>query len=357
MLFPRKIKTWTFFCLTLALVVPGRLRAESDVLSLYFRFQSTELEEENIRQLDEFLNKNHKPGDLFLVQGFACDLGGFEVSTVIAKLRSDALRQELLQRNVPESSIHFAEQAVFVGEPRWPHRRVELRVFRNQDILQQTLAQQNELARKANEAFETAGEDGSFLPEETLEETEQEEEEKEAESDGYTPYTYIWIILIFCILFFIVWFFRRRARERKRETHQLSNEEAEAIAVLTGGAVEPLPEELPEVKAVPVSRTKKTGNTKSMIAQVQNRRKTMAAKKQSKVTPISIQGALEKGFTDKTLSQLSKAPIHALDGLSPRHSRMLEEAFGVKTVEDLARLKYFEIAKAIVVLAKYEKKT
>ena len=81
----------------------------------------------------------------------------------------------------------------------------------------------------------------------------------------------------------------------------------------------------------------------------------MARKKQTKITPITIKGALDREFEEKTLKELAKSPIHALEGLSPRHARLMEEGFGIKTIEDLAKLKYFEIAKAITTLAKYEK--
>ena len=79
------------------------------------------------------------------------------------------------------------------------------------------------------------------------------------------------------------------------------------------------------------------------------------SKAKSKITPTSIRGAGDRDLDDQSLGELSRAPIDALEGLTPRHARMLEEAFGIKTVEDLARLKYVEIARAIVVLAHYEK--
>ena len=75
----------------------------------------------------------------------------------------------------------------------------------------------------------------------------------------------------------------------------------------------------------------------------------------AKVNPITIRGAVDREDEGRSLGELAKAPISSLEGLTPRHERMLEEAFGVKTVEDLARLKYVEIARAIVVLSQYEK--
>ncbi|MCB1324044.1 MAG: hypothetical protein H7A21_01075 [Spirochaetales bacterium] len=70
---------------------------------------------------------------------------------------------------------------------------------------------------------------------------------------------------------------------------------------------------------------------------------------------MSIRGAVDKAFEEKSLGELRRSPVDALQGLSARHARLLEEAFGIKTVEDLARLRYVEIARAIVVLAEYEK--
>lgn len=80
----------------------------------------------------------------------------------------------------------------------------------------------------------------------------------------------------------------------------------------------------------------------------------MASKKKA-INPISIRGAVDKAFEEKSLGELRRSPVDALQGLSARHARLLEEAFGIKTVEDLARLRYVEIARAIVVLAEYEK--
>lgn len=81
----------------------------------------------------------------------------------------------------------------------------------------------------------------------------------------------------------------------------------------------------------------------------------MGKKKVVKKHPISIKSAVDKKYEEKSLSIIAKSPVDALQGISPRHARLLKEGFGINTVEDLAKLKYFEIAKAIVVLSKYEK--
>lgn len=81
----------------------------------------------------------------------------------------------------------------------------------------------------------------------------------------------------------------------------------------------------------------------------------MSKKKKTTGRGPSIRGALDREFEHLTLSELAKAPVNALEGLTPRHARLLEEGFGVRTLEDLSRLKYVEIARAIVVLSEFEK--
>ncbi|MBX7087080.1 MAG: hypothetical protein K1X70_11645 [Leptospirales bacterium] len=80
----------------------------------------------------------------------------------------------------------------------------------------------------------------------------------------------------------------------------------------------------------------------------------MASKKKASKPGPTIKKALDKAYENRSLGEIAKSPVHSLQGLTPRHSKMLEEAFGVKTVEDLAGLKYFELARAITVLARYE---
>ncbi|MBI3394587.1 MAG: hypothetical protein HY042_02010, partial [Spirochaetia bacterium] len=126
----------------------------------------------------------------------------------------------------------------------------------------------------------------------------------------------------------------------KRDEHLLNDEEASALEMLTGGSIGPLLVRQEE----PV-----------LVEERKMAKKQVKQQKQVRVNPISIRSAVDRQFEDKTLSELVQAPLHALQGLTPRHSRMLEEAFGVKTIEDLAKLKYFEIAKAMVILSRYEK--
>jgi hypothetical protein len=49
------------------------------------------------------------------------------------------------------------------------------------------------------------------------------------------------------------------------------------------------------------------------------------------------------------------SPVSALQGVSEGDAQKLKEAFNVKTIKDLAKLKYVRWAQAIVTLAEQEK--
>lgn len=59
---------------------------------------------------------------------------------------------------------------------------------------------------------------------------------------------------------------------------------------------------------------------------------------------------LDKAHADKYLSTILAAPVSALKGVSDRDGELLQEAFGVKTVADLAKLKYVRWAQALAAL-------
>lgn len=59
---------------------------------------------------------------------------------------------------------------------------------------------------------------------------------------------------------------------------------------------------------------------------------------------------LDKAYADKDLSTILAAPVSALKGVSDRDGELLQEAFGVKTVADLAKLKYVRWAQALAAL-------
>ena len=52
-----------------------------------------------------------------------------------------------------------------------------------------------------------------------------------------------------------------------------------------------------------------------------------------------------------TLKQLAASPVDAIQGISENDAKLLKEAFNVKTISDLAKLKYVKWAKAICLLA------
>ena len=69
---------------------------------------------------------------------------------------------------------------------------------------------------------------------------------------------------------------------------------------------------------------------------------------------MNINKYLDKAYETQPLKDIVNAPVDALQGLSPRHAGLLQEAFNVKTVSDLAKLKYVKWAQAICTLAEGE---
>lgn len=69
---------------------------------------------------------------------------------------------------------------------------------------------------------------------------------------------------------------------------------------------------------------------------------------------MNIDNAVDKAWEGKSLKEIARAPVAALQGVSEGDAELLKKAFGVSTIEDLARLKYFRWAQAIVALADAE---
>ncbi|GAA2929694.1 MULTISPECIES: hypothetical protein [Streptomycetaceae] len=65
---------------------------------------------------------------------------------------------------------------------------------------------------------------------------------------------------------------------------------------------------------------------------------------------IDLDKVLDKAWTDKSLPEILAAPVGALKGVSDRDGELLQEAFGVKSVQDLAELKYVRWAQALAAL-------
>ena len=69
---------------------------------------------------------------------------------------------------------------------------------------------------------------------------------------------------------------------------------------------------------------------------------------------MNINKAVDKAFEGKSLKELVDAPVSALSGVSDADAEKLKAAFNVKTIGDLAKLKYVKWAQAIVALAETE---
>jgi len=71
---------------------------------------------------------------------------------------------------------------------------------------------------------------------------------------------------------------------------------------------------------------------------------------------MNISGAVKKEYEQKSLKEILKSPVIALQGISQKHADMLREAFKVETVEDMADMIFVNNAQAIRTLANYEEK-
>jgi hypothetical protein len=69
--------------------------------------------------------------------------------------------------------------------------------------------------------------------------------------------------------------------------------------------------------------------------------------------PVSanLDAVLDKEWENKSLEEVLKAPVSALAGVSDGDAAALQQAFNVKTVEDLGRNKYFRAAQALALFA------
>lgn len=68
------------------------------------------------------------------------------------------------------------------------------------------------------------------------------------------------------------------------------------------------------------------------------------------VASIDLDKVLDKAWADKSVPEVLAAPVSALKGVSDRQGDLLKEAFGIKTVADLADLKYVGWAQALAAL-------
>ena len=69
---------------------------------------------------------------------------------------------------------------------------------------------------------------------------------------------------------------------------------------------------------------------------------------------MNIDKCVIKKYEKSTLKEIAHAPVDAIQGVSENDAKLLKEAFNVKTVSDLANLKYVKWAQAICILAEGE---
>jgi hypothetical protein len=69
---------------------------------------------------------------------------------------------------------------------------------------------------------------------------------------------------------------------------------------------------------------------------------------------MNLNFALDKAYENKSFKELVDAPISALEGVSEKDGELLNQAFGIKTIGDMAKLKFFRWAEAITILAETE---
>ena len=69
---------------------------------------------------------------------------------------------------------------------------------------------------------------------------------------------------------------------------------------------------------------------------------------------MNIDKFVDKKYEKMTFKEIANSPVDAISGVSEGDAKLLKEAFNVKTVSDLANLKYVKWAQAICTLAEGE---
>ena len=369
-------------------------------LTLRYPLNTTVLDSSKRKRLREFAKKHYKEGYYLLLQGYACDQGGYKLASRTAGDRARNLINYLSPSLIPAGRYRVATDIVVYDEPRSPFRKIDIGVFEGLRNLEVALTRSNRLAQAVNNPDNRARQReilqqaeagewpriGPSIPDETEGRPGPNKTGPTRQAPGWPGW--LWLVLIVTAVFLIlilVAFIVKQFEKRRMSKHYLSDEENEALQILTGESGLPSPAFDPHFEpeedeiihenegeitpvAVPKSKTSSKPETpvtvksiapgtiiqRSKPVMAKKKKTTKATKTTRKITPRSINGALSKSYEDKSMKELARSPIDALEGLTPRHAILLEEAFGVKTVEDLSRLKYFEIARAIVVLSKYE---
>ncbi|GAA4591237.1 hypothetical protein GCM10023194_50010 [Planotetraspora phitsanulokensis] len=60
---------------------------------------------------------------------------------------------------------------------------------------------------------------------------------------------------------------------------------------------------------------------------------------------------LDRDYENMSLSDLLKAPVHAMSGISEKDGELLKQAFNIKTIGDLGRNRLFRMAADLADLA------
>jgi len=66
---------------------------------------------------------------------------------------------------------------------------------------------------------------------------------------------------------------------------------------------------------------------------------------------LGLEKKLDKAWEGKSAQELADAPVSALSGVTENDAKLLQEAFGIKTVRDLGTNKFFRWAQGIAALA------
>jgi len=65
----------------------------------------------------------------------------------------------------------------------------------------------------------------------------------------------------------------------------------------------------------------------------------------------SFEKLLDKAYEKKTAKELMECPVSALAGVSENDGKLLQQAFNIKTIGDLATNKFFVAARQIADIA------
>ena len=70
---------------------------------------------------------------------------------------------------------------------------------------------------------------------------------------------------------------------------------------------------------------------------------------------INLTNFLDKEHENKSLKEVLALPPSALQGVTAKDAEALKSAFGIKTIADMGRSKYFRVAQSLLEMATFEK--